>query len=258
MDEIFSLLTAGTKLKKIKDKTSGKNTGGRSDINGKSTKSAKIDLLGILDDHSGSSESFAVEDEIDDDDTNDNNERQTHSSNTKHLAKNSELVISKNKKRFTSIEEVNAFRNKLQIKINGEKVPNPAATFQEMAILSDTKPVILHNIELSDWKEPTPIQMQAIPILLSGRDLLASAPTGSGKTAAKTYKHKKNIQEQTKIYKNIHAKESFAGQLLIGTIPSPLMLLPQNAPMSMRSKNMELRESPTIRLHSPARKSQGL
>ena len=184
MDEIFSLLTAGTKLKKIKDKTSGKNTGGRSDINGKSTKSAKIDLLGILDDHSGSSESFAVEDEIDDDDTNDNNERQTHSSNTKHLAKNSELVISKNKKRFTSIEEVNAFRNKLQIKINGEKVPNPAATFQEMAILSDTKPVILHNIELSDWKEPTPIQMQAIPILLSGRDLLASAPTGSGKTAA--------------------------------------------------------------------------
>lgn len=32
--------------------------------------------------------------------------------------------------------------------------------------------------------EPTPIQMQAIPLMLQHRDLLASAPTGSGKTLA--------------------------------------------------------------------------
>jgi ATP-dependent RNA helicase DDX52/ROK1 len=31
---------------------------------------------------------------------------------------------------------------------------------------------------------PTPIQMQAIPVMLHGRELLASAPTGSGKTLA--------------------------------------------------------------------------
>ncbi|CAM9201317.1 unnamed protein product [Chrysoparadoxa australica] len=36
----------------------------------------------------------------------------------------------------------------------------------------------------SAWKEPTPIQMQAIPCMLAGRDVLAAAPTGSGKTAA--------------------------------------------------------------------------
>jgi ATP-dependent RNA helicase DDX52/ROK1 len=46
------------------------------------------------------------------------------------------------------------------------------------------KDVILHNIELSSYKEPTPIQMQAIPILLQRRDILGIAPTGSGKTAA--------------------------------------------------------------------------
>jgi hypothetical protein len=34
------------------------------------------------------------------------------------------------------------------------------------------------------FEQPTPIQMQAIPCLLSNRELLASAPTGSGKTAA--------------------------------------------------------------------------
>ena len=34
------------------------------------------------------------------------------------------------------------------------------------------------------YEEPTPIQREAIPILLEGRDLLAEAPTGTGKTAA--------------------------------------------------------------------------
>ena len=34
------------------------------------------------------------------------------------------------------------------------------------------------------FKEPTPIQAQAIPIALSGKDIIGSAQTGTGKTAA--------------------------------------------------------------------------
>ncbi|MGB5581335.1 MAG: DEAD/DEAH box helicase, partial [Woeseia sp.] len=34
------------------------------------------------------------------------------------------------------------------------------------------------------YETPTPIQQQAIPILLQGQDLLGHAPTGTGKTAA--------------------------------------------------------------------------
>src|SRR5881628_952471 len=34
------------------------------------------------------------------------------------------------------------------------------------------------------YEEPTPIQREAIPILLSGRDILGQAATGTGKTAA--------------------------------------------------------------------------
>ena len=43
---------------------------------------------------------------------------------------------------------------------------------------------ILHNVSSSKYQDPTPVQMQAVPALLRGRDVLASAPTGSGKTAA--------------------------------------------------------------------------
>ncbi len=43
---------------------------------------------------------------------------------------------------------------------------------------------ILRAVDESGYDEPTPIQAQAIPPLLSGRDLLGCAQTGSGKTAA--------------------------------------------------------------------------
>jgi ATP-dependent RNA helicase RhlE len=45
-------------------------------------------------------------------------------------------------------------------------------------------PTILHSLEKKGYKMPTPIQSQAIPHLLAGRDLLGIAQTGTGKTAA--------------------------------------------------------------------------
>ena len=45
---------------------------------------------------------------------------------------------------------------------------------------------ILRAIEEEGYTEPTPIQKQAIPHVLSGRDLMAMAQTGTGKTAAFT------------------------------------------------------------------------
>jgi superfamily II DNA/RNA helicase len=45
-------------------------------------------------------------------------------------------------------------------------------------------PALLHSIEESGYTSPTDIQIAAIPAVLEGRDLIASAQTGSGKTAA--------------------------------------------------------------------------
>lgn len=47
-------------------------------------------------------------------------------------------------------------------------------------------PAILRAIEEAGYTNPTPIQAQAIPEVIAGHDLLASAQTGTGKTAAFT------------------------------------------------------------------------
>ncbi|MHC1696385.1 MAG: DEAD/DEAH box helicase [Eubacteriales bacterium] len=52
--------------------------------------------------------------------------------------------------------------------------------FKELKII----PEILKALERENYTVPTPIQQEAIPVILSGRDLLGCAQTGTGKTAA--------------------------------------------------------------------------
>ena len=58
--------------------------------------------------------------------------------------------------------------------------PTPAATFAALGL----PPALLAAVRAMGFESPTPIQQRAIPLLLEGRDLMASAATGSGKTAA--------------------------------------------------------------------------
>lgn len=63
-----------------------------------------------------------------------------------------------------------------------ENTPNDNMTFAAL----DLHPAILHALEEAGYANPTPIQAQAIPEVLAGHDLMASAQTGTGKTAAFT------------------------------------------------------------------------
>src|ERR671921_2907613 len=45
---------------------------------------------------------------------------------------------------------------------------------------------LVAELALLGYEEPTPIQREAIPVLLAGRDVLGQAATGTGKTAAFT------------------------------------------------------------------------
>ncbi len=45
-------------------------------------------------------------------------------------------------------------------------------------------PVMMDGVKAMGYVDPTPIQLRAIPLVLSGRDVIGSAQTGTGKTAA--------------------------------------------------------------------------
>ncbi|CAN5474348.1 DEAD/DEAH box helicase [soil metagenome] len=53
-------------------------------------------------------------------------------------------------------------------------------SFQNLG-LSDA---VVHGVQRMGYVDPSPIQLRAIPVILAGRDLIASAQTGTGKTAA--------------------------------------------------------------------------
>ena len=55
-----------------------------------------------------------------------------------------------------------------------------SATFADLGLSPD----ILSALDALGYEEPTPIQVQAIPLLLEGRDVIGRAATGTGKTAA--------------------------------------------------------------------------
>jgi len=80
-------------------------------------------------------------------------------------------------------EELAVFRRQMRINVAGDEVPAPAGSFLEMRFPKEAG-WLRNGIEAAGWKEPTPIQMQAVPTMMQGRDILACAPTGSGKTGA--------------------------------------------------------------------------
>jgi len=72
------------------------------------------------------------------------------------------------------------FREDFSIAARGGNIPNPMRSWEESKLPLQ----ILEIIDEVGYKEPSPIQRQAIPLGLNNRDLIGIAETGSGKTAS--------------------------------------------------------------------------
>ncbi|XP_043341228.1 probable ATP-dependent RNA helicase DDX59 isoform X2 [Cervus canadensis] len=77
-------------------------------------------------------------------------------------------------------DQIENLRRQLGITVRGRGVPRPIVDFEHCGFPE----ALNRNLKASGYEVPTPIQMQMIPVGLLGRDVLASADTGSGKTAA--------------------------------------------------------------------------
>uniref|UniRef100_T1IIY9 RNA helicase n=1 Tax=Strigamia maritima TaxID=126957 RepID=T1IIY9_STRMM len=69
-------------------------------------------------------------------------------------------------------------RDRLHIIVEGESVPPPITSFEAMKFPRS----IINGLRKKGIVQPTPIQIQGLPAVLSGRDMIGIAFTGSGKT----------------------------------------------------------------------------
>ncbi|KAJ4974392.1 hypothetical protein NE237_007566 [Protea cynaroides] len=77
-------------------------------------------------------------------------------------------------------DQIEALRRRIEIQVKGEFVPPPILSFSSCTLPQKLQ----QNLESAGYELPTPVQMQAIPAALFGKNLLVSADTGSGKTAS--------------------------------------------------------------------------
>ncbi|KAJ8665914.1 hypothetical protein QAD02_007576, partial [Eretmocerus hayati] len=97
-----------------------------------------------------------------------------------------------------SENRVEDLRKTLGIKVTGASPPRPVASFGHLPFDEH----LMKAIRKHEYSQPTPIQAQAIPSALSGRDIIGIAKTGSGKTAAFIWPMLIHIRDQKDLRTN--------------------------------------------------------
>lgn len=80
--------------------------------------------------------------------------------------------------RRMSKKERDLIRKQWHIIVEGDEIPPPIKNFKDMKFPKS----ILDKLKEKGIVQPTPIQVQGLPVILSGRDMIGIAFTGSGKT----------------------------------------------------------------------------
>lgn len=80
--------------------------------------------------------------------------------------------------RHRAESENDKIRKEKDIIVEGQNIPPPCLKFDEMRLPK----TIINELERRDIKKPNSFQMQGLPVLLTARDMVGIASTGSGKT----------------------------------------------------------------------------
>ncbi|XP_077298707.1 DExD-box helicase 52 [Arctopsyche grandis] len=95
---------------------------------------------------------------------------------TKKMTEKKENAIKNDKAR--------RLRSEYGIRVNDQNVVEPIQNFQSLVEEYNVSQALVDNLIQCGYTEPTPVQRQAMPAMLKRRQMIACAPTGSGKTAA--------------------------------------------------------------------------
>ena len=101
-------------------------------------------------------------------------------------------------------------------------------------------PAIVRAVREQGYETPTPIQAQAIPAVLAGKDLLAGAQTGTGKTAAFTLPLLHRLAESER------AKNRFGGVAIRALVLTPTRELAAQVEESVRTYGQYLSLTSTV------------
>ncbi|VVC44663.1 RNA helicase, DEAD-box type, Q motif,Helicase, C-terminal,ATP-dependent RNA helicase DEAD-box, conserved [Cinara cedri] len=97
-----------------------------------------------------------------------------------------------------SVDKIIQLRKTLGLRVNGADLPYPVTSFAHF----NFDDALMKAIRKSDYTQPTPIQSQAVPAALSGRDIIGIAKTGSGKTLAFIWPMLIHIMDQPELKDN--------------------------------------------------------
>jgi ATP-dependent RNA helicase DDX5/DBP2 len=110
-------------------------------------------------------------------------------------------------------DDAMALRAELQLRIEDDPYgdcPAPVRRFEELSLLPQ---YVLSSLRRHGIAAPMPIQAQALPLVLSGRDVIGLAQTGSGKTLAFL------------LPAAVHLEKQLRSQRSAPAVPSPFVLV---------------------------------
>jgi len=78
--------------------------------------------------------------------------------------------------------------------VRGKDIPKPVRSWNQCGLATR----VLEILRKAGYDKPLPIQAQALPVIMSGRDCIGIAKTGSGKTLAFVLPMLRHIKDQAR------------------------------------------------------------